>query len=406
VEPPSESVIRLERHVAGGEVLGRDTRGRVVLARGGLPGELVHLAEVVDHRSWSRGVVAEVLEVAPERVDIECPSRLEGCGGCDWMHLEPTTQLGAKVEVAAETLTRLGGLGHLEPVAGGSVPTRHYRTTARVVGTDGRRAGFRRERSNDSVDASPCLVTHPQLQRIISAIELTTGVEVELRVSGATGAATARVVDGSGHERIGLPAGVELGDERYLTEVVAGRTLRVSAGSFFQSGPAAAELLVHTVSQMAPELDDATTVLDAYGGVGLFAATATSEAARAVVVESSPSAVADARVNLADRSAEVVQRRFEHWRHRADPFDVAIVDPSRTGLKTSGVEALISARAGVVVLISCDVAAGARDLKLLAAAGYHVEHVRVLDLFPLTHHLELVTRLVRTPHPHRVDLPD
>ena len=387
-------------------MLGRDADGRVVLARGGLPGELVHLAEVVDHRSWSRGVVDHVLEVAPERVEVECPSRLDGCGGCDWMHLDPAAQLGAKVEVAAETLARLGGLRDLEPSAGGSVPTRQYRTTARIVGTDDRRAGFRRERSNDPVDASPCLVTHPELQRIISAIELPAGVEVEVRVSVATGAATARVVDGSGRERIGLPAGVEFGDDGYLTEVVAGRSLRVSAGSFFQSGAAAAELLVRTVSAMAPELGDATTVLDAYGGVGLFAATVTTARTRVTVVESSPSAVADARVNLSDRSAEVVQRRFEHWRHRGDPFDVAIVDPSRTGLKTGGVEALISARAGVVVLISCDVAAGARDLKLLVAAGYRVEQVRVLDLFPETHHLEMVTRLVRAPHGHGRDLPD
>lgn len=404
VDASGESVIDLERHVAGGEVLGRDDRGRVVLVSGGLPGESVRLGDIVDHRSWSRAVVDDVLVAAPERVAIGCPSRIDGCGGCDWMHLDPTCWLDAKVDVTAETLARLAGLGDLQPIGAGSVPARHYRTTVRIVGTDRRRAGFRRERSHDAVDASPCLVTHRDLQRIVSAIELDPGTEVEVRVSVATGAATVRVVDGDGG--IGLPAGVELGETAHLDETVAGTSLRVSAGSFFQSGPAAAELLVETVGALAPELDGADTVLDAYGGIGLFAATVASSAKHSMVVESSPIAVADALVNLADRSAEVVRRRFEHWRHRGRPFDVAIADPARRGLRRAGVEALVSAGAPVVVLVSCDVAAGARDLNLLVEAGYRVDEVRVLDLFPQTHHLEMVTRLVRASAVSNGDLTD
>lgn len=404
MEGSGESVIDLERHIAGGEVLGRDDRGRVVLVAGGLPGESVRLADIIDHRSWSRAVVDEVLVASPDRVAVDCSSRIDGCGGCDWMHLNPTRWLDAKVAVTAETLARLAGLGDIEPIGAGSVPARQYRTTVRIVGTARRRAGFRRERSHEPVDASPCLVTHRELQRIVSTIEVDPGTEVEVRVSAATGAATARVVDGDGG--IGLPAGVELGETAYLDEMVAGRSLRVSAGSFFQSGPAAAELLVETVGALAPELDGADTVLDAYGGIGLFAATVASSAKHCLVVESSPIAVADALVNLADRSAEVVRHRFEHWRHRGRPVDVAIADPARSGLKRAGVAALVSAGAPVVVLVSCDVAAGARDLKLLVEAGYRVDEVRVLDLFPQTHHLEMVTRLVHASTEAIDHLPD
>ena len=42
-------------------------------------------------------------------------------------------------------------------------------------------------------------------------------------------------------------------------------------GSFFQSGPQAAELLVDTVRRAAPELASADLVVDAYAGIGMFA---------------------------------------------------------------------------------------------------------------------------------------
>ena len=73
-----------------------------------------------------------------------------------------------------------------------------------------------------------------------------------------------------------MPDGVAVGSSAKLHEDVAGHRFRVSAASFFQSGPLAAELLVDAVKRAAPELERAVSVLDAYAGVGLFASAATS----------------------------------------------------------------------------------------------------------------------------------
>ena len=49
------------------------------------------------------------------------------------------------------------------------------------------------------------------------------------------------------------------------------------------------------------------------------------------------------------------------------------------------------------MLVSCDPVSLARDVSLLAEAGYVPECVQVFDLFPNTHHVETVTRFISHP---------
>ncbi|HHW84385.1 MAG TPA: class I SAM-dependent RNA methyltransferase, partial [Actinomycetales bacterium] len=44
--------------------------------------------------------------------------------------------------------------------------------------------------------------------------------------------------------------------------------------------------------------------------------------------------------------------------------------------------------------VACDPAALARDLRTLMA-GYEIERVQAFDLFPSTHHVEMVATLAR-----------
>ena len=48
----------------------------------------------------------------------------------------------------------------------------------------------------------------------------------------------------------------------------------------------------------------------------------------------------------------------------------------------------------MLVLVSCDPVSLARDATLLRHHGYRHEWTEVLDLFPMTHHVEAVTRFV------------
>ncbi|NDF81562.1 MAG: hypothetical protein EB130_00180 [Actinobacteria bacterium] len=74
---------------------------------------------------------------------------------------------------------------------------------------------------------------------------------------------------------------------------------------------------------------------------------------------------------------------------------LVIADPARSGLGKAGVTTLLDTAAPTVVLVSCDAVAAARDARLLVDAGYDLVNAEVLDLFPHTHHVEVVSRFVR-----------
>jgi 23S rRNA (uracil1939-C5)-methyltransferase len=388
--------VRPERFVAGGEALGHDVDGRVVFVRGGAPGDEVDVQIVERKHEWSRGVVTEVHVPSPDRVRPPCVRRREGCGGCDWQHLDVASQLPSKAEIVRDALRRTGRLDDPALTIGRSVPPEGYRTSIRVVGGSDGRASFRQDRSRDTVDAAGCLVAHPALRSIVESVRLTEDLEVSFRVSAATGQLSARW-DKQRGEVHGLPRSVFAGANAFIVEHVAGRDLRVSAGSFFQSGPAAAELLVDAVRRAAPELSAASRVLDAYAGVGLFAATCAPAGAEVITVETSRSAVDDCVVNLRGRPARVDRAEVSRWRPAAGSrIDVAIADPARSGLGRPGTAAMVAADPEVFVLVSCDPVALARDAGLLGKSGYRHDGTEILDLFPHTHHVECVTRFVRS----------
>jgi 23S rRNA (uracil1939-C5)-methyltransferase len=68
-----------------------------------------------------------------------------------------------------------------------------------------------------------------------------------------------------------------------------------------------------------------------------------------------------------------------------------LVDPPRAGLDPTVIDQLLRLAAPQLVYISCDPATLARDTRRLIAGGYHLEHVRLFDMFPQTYHIESVS---------------
>jgi len=349
-------------------------------------------------RDYARAAVVEVLEASPARVSPPCPHVARGCGGCPWQHVAVADGAALKRTMITDALRRIAHLEGVEVTAApATVPLRGYRTSARpAVQPDGR-AAYRRRHGRGLVWVDSCLVTHPLLEELLTSSRFPGASEVVLRVGARTGERLASPDRRSGPATV--PPGTALGRRARIHEEVDGRRWQMTATSFFQSGPEAAEALIAAVRRAAGALPHASTILDLYAGVGLLGGVmAASSGAHLIAVESNAGASADAVANLADLDAlvvtdEVAQACGSPVVARSRP-GVVIADPARTGLGPSAAAAVAAIGAPVLVLVSCDPASFGRDAMLLTAAGYHLSSVEVLDLFPGTVHLEAVSRFV------------
>lgn len=402
----SPLVLEVTDVAGGGDGIAHVPDGRVAFVRGGVPGDRVAVTVTADKARLVKADVSEVVEPSPHRVSPPCPHVADGCGGCGWQHIDLDSQRALKFRIVEEAARRIG---HLEVEVGlaPALPTEGFRTTVRGLVVDGRFA-FRAARSHDPVPVASCLVAHPALDELISAsADAASGVtfgspprrddaEVTLRVGAATGQRLARF---SGE----LPAGVRLPDDVTVVDddhpdgcihdEVAGRRFRISADAFFQSRTDGAAALVDAVRAAGGDAWGSGRLADLYGGVGLFAGCLGAGMAITSVEASAPSS-ADARANLADLDATVVEAPVERW--APTPADLVVADPPRAGLGREAVSVIAGTGAARVVLVSCDAASFARDAALLGEAGYRWSATQLVDLFPHTPHVELVSRFERS----------
>jgi 23S rRNA (uracil1939-C5)-methyltransferase len=396
--PGPDDVLVVTAMAVGGEGVAREASGRVVFVEGALPGERVRVAMTDERQRHARATVVEVVEPVGARVGPPCEFVAAGCGGCGWQHVEPGAQRELKAGIVAEALARLGGVHEPEVSPGPVLPSAGYRTTLRGMADGEGRFSLRRHRGHDLVAVPACLVAHPRLAEVAAEGRFPPGSEVTIRVGARTGDRMV-IVDGTDGTdgTVDVPDGVRVvtgaelagGKRAWLFEEVAGVRLRVSARSFFQAGPDAAEALVGAVGDALGGAPPAGSLADLYAGVGLFAATL-GRGARVVAVEASAPATADARVNLAGQDAKVVRSDVARWRAR--PVDAVVADPPRAGLGPAGVRVVAATHAREIVLVSCDAGALGRDTKLLRQAGYTWTGSTLVDAFPHTPQVEVVSR--------------
>ena len=401
----------------GGEAIGR-LDGRVVFVPRGLPGEAVVVELVEDKRDYARGEIVEILRASPERVAPPCPYFLAGCGGCQWQHAAYPAQLRVKEGIVAEQLRRIGGFEDARRYvlpALGMVDPWHYRNHARF--TVGRRDGelcFTRQGTRRPMRIDHCWIMQPPINERLAQLQ---GRFVGFRAHQLS----IRVGANTGAELISprLPPGTEIDSgQTELHEELLGRRFRIAAPAFFQvntrrerrvgadprvrpqftqlvpdDGLSIAELLILVaLERLDPRPDE--LVVDAYSGVGTFAALMAPFVREVIGIEESSAAVKDAKDNAHDLpNVHFVQGKTEDVLPKLPRPDRVLLDPARVGCDPAVLEALLQARPARIVYVSCDPATLARDLAILRDGGYTLHSVQPLDMFPQTSHIECVAAL-------------
>jgi len=449
-------LLTIEKLIYGGDGLARlpatsETdpagRGKAVFVPFVLANEKIEASLTEQKPGFARATADTILEPSPHRVPPPCP-HFTRCGGCHYQHTTYEHQLAIKKEILRESLRRIAKLELPFDIEVHPSTPWNYRNRSRLQVQVGPKfsAGYFKLASHDLLPVEECPISSPLINRGIAALwqsgragKVPAGVrEVEffanagdsqllIDVGCSREARRAAVRTWAEDLRAAMPeaAGIVAfrepnpGDRKagaqeilvtsgasHLTYQTKRAAYRVSAGSFFQTNRHLTDELVNTVAAgQSGEL-----VLDLYAGVGLFSTALAGDFHHIVSVETSQTSSGDLSYNQSS-NGEAVQATTEQYLARAEnperigkgavlPHtfhkpDLAVVDPPRSGLGERVARLLASLGAPRVIYVSCDPATLARDLVPLLAAGYRVEQVHLVDLFPQTYHLESVVHLAR-----------
>ncbi len=332
-------------------------------------GEAVEVELIEIKRRYARGRLVSVSTPSTTRVTPPCP-HFGQCGGCQYQHLEYTTQLRLKQKQVTDLIERVGHLAdpRVHPVF--ASPRQFGYRNRLMVRSQWNKieerpvVGFLRQESRLVVDVEECLIAEPALNKELAQIRQAPpprgGLKVVLRV---------------------LPEGWE-----------------VPPDSFFQNNQFLLPSLVEVIRAALRE-SGVRYLADVYCGVGFFAIELAREVKSFVGIECDKRAIAAARTNAAARgieNGEFVTGMAEEYlpgllaRFGSERAAV-ILDPPRVGCHPKVLAHLRATRPSQVLYVSCHPATLARDLNVLCSDGiYQLVGVQPLDMFPQTQHIECV----------------
>lgn len=418
-----------------GEGIGR-YEGVTVFVTGALPGDTVTVSITHCYPRYAKGIATATQVLSPDRVTPRC--ELVGqCGGCQLQALSMPAQLALK----QRRVDRLLGFTQatIAPIVGMASPW-EYRNKAMVPIHDAG-VGFYHIGSHDVVPLTTCAIQDPRLTHVLAVIRSIMSAHSLTGYNEATQTGTLRgvllrhsdthcvvvligrvpledpscwmplrAVDGltgigwmthrSDSNRMIEGDLIPIWGDLSITHSVGGLQLSALASSFFQVNPVQYERMMALVGRY---IDDAAprSVWDLYAGVGGFGLLAAKRGASVRIGEWDPVAIEWAQVNAQQNACQGVGwgvgdalTLYQEWVAASGVPDMLVLDPPRKGLSPEWWVALRKHPPEWVVMVSCDVATLARDLRGLSSS-YRCLAIDPFDMFPHTVHIECVALLSR-----------
>jgi 23S rRNA (uracil1939-C5)-methyltransferase len=415
--------LRAEKLIGGGRALAHH-EGETWMVAGALPGELV-LAKPTRRRAGIVEADTVAVHESPHaaRDSDPCPHS-DRCGGCDWPHITPEAGARLKVVAAADAARSRPLLAAMLAQARVVASPLAYRLRARLHwDPEHRTLGFFEVRSHKVAPVPFCRILSPDLTTALPALTDALSERCPQRVDleWLQGARPGDAVAGLRTAK-GGPSRIEpswIPDRSEIDARVAGfhsldrageirggwgsetvtfdlpLPLEVPIGAFFQGNRHLIRALFDRVAELAG--GDTDPIFDLHAGVGFLAAAALSAGERdAFLVEPHRVAARAAARNL-PAATVAIGRTAEEFVASADlPGDALVItDPPRSGLTKALRTRLAHWQPRRVLMLGCDPATWARDAGLLLDHGYTVRSIELFDLFPSTHHVEILALLGR-----------
>lgn len=428
--------------------------GMAVFAANTAVGDKILAHAIKVKKNYAVAKAMEILSPSPDRIEADCPV-FNRCGGCVYRHISYEAELKIKWQRVDDVFKRIAGMPlDIRPILG-SEKTVFYRNKAQLpVGKDkdgNTKTGFYSSRTHNIIDCGCCLLQPEKFSKIADAVKKwidENGISVydetahkglirhiyircakdcreilvcivingrnlpeseklwnELSAIGATGLSI-----NINKEKTNVVLGkdmINLYGKDKIEDTLCDTVFEISPHSFYQVNRDQAEKL-YTLAAEYARLDESTTLLDMYCGVGTIGLSMAKKVKQLIGVEIVPDAVENAKINAekngiknarficGDASVAAAQLEKEGIKP-----DVIILDPPRKGCDEELIKTVTRMNPKRIVYVSCDPATLARDCAVFKTLGYTIQKengshlVTPVDMFPRTAHVETVVSLVK-----------
>ena len=405
--------------------------GYTVFIRYALPGEKVRAVIILAKPTFAVGKLLSVLNASADRAEPFCPVYYK-CGGCGLQHMSYEAQLSFKARAVKDTFYKAAKLEVEPDEVVPSPEIRNYRNKMSLpIRGETAAAGFFATGTHRIVEINECPIqfegngalirafldflhrekisgynetTHKGVVRHLTARKLgdfytitavangnyrdkLKGFDKILReMYGGDYAYYINYNTGEGNAILGRKSEFIGGFERE-TEI-DGLKISVHPQSFFQVNDGVRELLYRE----AAEETQASEIIDAYSGAGVFSAMLAKKAKSVTAVEIEPEAVRSAQKLMDANGIKNVKLVCGDCAEKIPELisgKVGIVlDPPRAGCDRRVLEAVANAAPEKITYISCNPATLARDCAFLIARGYKIQRLTPFDMFPHSPNVE------------------
>lgn len=368
--------------------------GIKIFTRYAIPGEVVKI-KIFD-TALPYGEVIEIIEKSPTRIEPFCKHFGE-CGGCDLQMLPYEKQLEYKKQILIKEYSKIPNLSPnliQDPIP--SPKEFYYRNSVMFrVNPRRKKIGFLKRDTNIVVDIDECKIASERINYALKTIrEKEEFPQHVFKVrSTLDGDVVVNLIPTKNFE------------DRPVYEIISLDSLsfrfRISRESFFQVNTYMIPIWLAEIRKLilgSPYKKD--LCLDLYSGSGIISIFLSDIFQKIIGIELSKPSVEDGKHNIEINNIENVEIILSDVAKVIEELEIPeiiVIDPSRSGIEDKVITTLLESENNpkMIIYSSCNYETQARDIAKLMEGNFKVKKVIPIDMFPQTHHIEVIASLER-----------
>ncbi|GAA5136423.1 23S rRNA (uracil(1939)-C(5))-methyltransferase RlmD [Thalassotalea piscium] len=406
---------------------------KVCFVEGALTGETV-LASVVQKKStFERFSTDKILTASPSRIAPFC-QHYDLCGGCQLQHLAIEEQLIEKQKAVSQLFKKFANMVTLNWQPAIESDSLHYRRSARIAvyyspQHQSFQLGFRQKSAKRIINIEKCLVLDtsyiaifsvfrqllPKLKngRAITHIQLCSvnyAFVILRHIKPLSSTDLDKIQKACTENNWKLVLEGETGKFKFLGDhndnlpnyqlTKQQLSFAFKFNNFIQVNDSVNQkMITQALDWLA--LSAHESVLDLFCGIGNFSLAMASQAKKVIGVEGVEASVAMAKINAKANNSnntefycQDLSQALAEAAWFKQTYDVLVLDPSRIGA-FSVLTQLTLKKVNRILYISCDPVTLARDTTLIADAGFSLDKIALMNMFPHTKHIETMALFVK-----------